>query len=215
VLEPGDGTSRRGGRPVLAADRAWPVSRAGRLLTHVATLALAELPDVEGRDVLPADGYPSFFVALDDQDALSEPIDPNDDRADLYAVVHTSAEATTHEPEGPGVKEQRVQAHARLELRAVGIGYGARLFGIDADSEQVLERIVSHGNGGVAHQLLGFPATVRDDPRTAGEVSLLCMVDDWQLEFSFLDAGSLHFYAAEADVRARRWNRVTLWTSTC
>jgi hypothetical protein len=64
------------------------------------------------------------------------------------------------------------------------------------------------------HQLLGFPATVQDDPRTNDEVSLLHLVDDWQIEFSFLDAGSVHFYAPADDLRARRWQQITLWTST-
>jgi hypothetical protein len=71
VLEPnGSGASRLGGRPVLAADHPWPTTRVGHPLTHLATLALTELPDIQGREVLPADGYLSFFVALDDEDAL-------------------------------------------------------------------------------------------------------------------------------------------------
>jgi hypothetical protein len=210
----GVGASRLGGRPLLAADCRWPTTRTGDSLTHLATLALTELPDVEGREVLPTDGYMSFFVALDHQDELWDAIQPDDERSDLYAVIHTPGETDTHEPSGPALKEQRVKPRARLQMRYVGFGYGAWRFGIDTREEQILERIVPSANGNLAHQLLGFPRTVQDDPRRAGEVSLLHLVDDWRLEFSFLDAGSVHFYAPEADVRAARWNRVTLWTST-
>ena len=67
LLVPGSGESRIGGRPVLAD--AWPLTADGRPLTHLATLALAELPDVEGREVLPDSGYLSFFADLEDEEA--------------------------------------------------------------------------------------------------------------------------------------------------
>jgi uncharacterized protein YwqG len=215
LLEPsGSGASRLGGRPVLAADQKWPATRDGRPLAHLATLSLIELPDVAGRDVLPADGHLGFFVDLEDQDALWEPIEPGDERGDRFAVIHTPGDAPTREPDGPSLKEQRVHPRARLQLRHVGFGYALHRFGIDEDGERILERIVERANGDTVHQLLGFPATVQDDPRTNDEVSLLHLVDDWKLEFSFLDAGSVHFYAPADDLRARRWQQVTLWTST-
>ena len=215
VLEPGgSGATRLGGRPVLAAGAAFPTTADGRPLTHLATLALTELPDVEGRDVLPADGYLSFFADLEDEDSLWEPIEPGDELSDRFAVIDTPGGAPTHEPDGPGLKEMRVQPRARLQLRHVGFGYADYLYGLDAVAERTLERIVQRANGDVDHQLLGFPATVQDDPRHKGEVSLLHIVDDWQIGFSFLDAGSLHFYAPPEDVRAQRWDQVTLWTST-
>ena len=79
----------------------------------------------------------------------------------------------------------------------------------------MLEGIDARANGTVPHQLLGFPATVQDDPRERGETSLLHLVQDGRIGFSFLDAGSVHFFAAPDDVRARRWDRVTLWPSSC
>ena len=58
-LVPGDGASKLGGRPELPG--AWPRNAAGFGLTHLASIALAELPDIEGRDLLPADGTLVFF----------------------------------------------------------------------------------------------------------------------------------------------------------
>jgi hypothetical protein len=161
LLEPGSSrVSRLGGRPVLATDRGWPAARNGRALTHLATLSLIELPNVEGRDVLPADGHLSFFVDLDDQDALWEPIEPGDERDDRFAVIHTPGDAPTREPDGPSLKEQRVDPRPRLQLRHVGFGYALHRFGIEDAGERILGRIVQRANGATAHQLLGFPATV-------------------------------------------------------
>ena len=58
-LIPGDGASRLGGRPELRG--AWPRNAAGHALTHLASVALAELPAFEGRELLPAGGTPVFF----------------------------------------------------------------------------------------------------------------------------------------------------------
>ena len=46
--------SRIGGRPDLP-DGIWPLND-GRGLTHLATIALAELPEIDGRENLPHDG---------------------------------------------------------------------------------------------------------------------------------------------------------------
>jgi hypothetical protein len=124
------------------------------------------------------------FVALDHKDALWEPIQPDDERSNLYAVIPTPGGTALQEPDGPCLKEQRVKPRARVQLRYVGFGCGAWRFGIDAHEEQILERIVPSANGNIAHQLLGFPRTVQDDPGRAWEVSLLHLVDDWRLEFS-------------------------------
>jgi uncharacterized protein YwqG len=211
----GGGETRLGGRPVLAAGREFPVTADGRALTHLATLALAELPNIEDRDLLPAGGHLSFFADLEDEHSLIEPIEPGDEFTDRFAVIHTPAGTTTHQPDGPGLREQRVTPRAGLQLRHVGFGYANRLYGLDAIAEFTLERIVQRANGDVRHQLLGFPWTVQDDPRHMGEVSLLHIVSDWRIGFSLMDAGSLHFYAPPEDVRAQRWEQVTLWTSTC
>ena len=48
--------SRLGGSPVLAENAEWPESDEGQPLTHLATIALDELPSVEGREHLPDDG---------------------------------------------------------------------------------------------------------------------------------------------------------------
>jgi hypothetical protein len=56
---------------------------------------------------------------------------------------------------------------------------------------------------------------VQDDPRKPGQVSLLHLANDWLIKFDILDAGTLQFIADPNDVQARRWDRITAWTSTC
>ncbi|WP_205699463.1 DUF1963 domain-containing protein [Conexibacter sp. SYSU D00693] len=56
VLEAGGhGLSRLGGRPLLPTGTDWPAGE-GRRLTHLATMVLDELPDIAGRELLPAAG---------------------------------------------------------------------------------------------------------------------------------------------------------------
>ena len=213
LLAPGRGESRIGGRPVLAGD--WPLTADGRPLTHLATLALAELSDVDGREVLPAAGWLSFFADLEDEDALCDEIGPGDELADRRAVIHTEVGVPTHEPEGPSLEELRVLPSARLQLRYVGFGYANHLYGLDSVSERVLERIVERANGTIRTSCSATPRPSRTTRVTRGETSLLHLVDDGEIGFSFMDAGSVHFFAAPNDVRAGRWDQVTFWPSSC
>jgi hypothetical protein len=69
----------------------------------------------------------------------------------------------------------------------------------------------------VPHQLLGWPLTVQDDPRgaDAADEVLLHIADDAALGLSILDAGALMFFGRPEDLRAARWERVTVWPSSC
>jgi hypothetical protein len=174
----GRGESRLGGAPVLATEQVWPRTRDGRELHHLATLALHELPDIDGREILPRDGYLSFFADLEDRDALWEPIEPDSEMADRAAIVYTPAGAGTQEPVGPALVERRVKPAARLQLRHVGFGSGMTRYRLDALGESALEPLIWRLNGGVGHQLFGFPPTVQDDPRRDHEISLLHLAND-------------------------------------
>jgi hypothetical protein len=215
----GDGETRLGGRPVLPRDTAWPSTEDGRPLSHLATIALAELPEVEGRDVFPADGHLAFFADISDEGELYEPIEPDGEGRDRVAIMHTPAGAPAYEPEPPdreiALDEQRVTPAARLQLRHVGFGFAMRKLGLDAVAEHVLADVVWNVNGNTAEQLLGYPPVVQEDPRTNDDdVAVLHLGTD-ALGGDFLDAGDLFFYGPADDVRAGRWDRLTISPSSC
>jgi hypothetical protein len=122
-----------------------------------------------------------------------------------------------HQPEPPdpeiALDETLVTPQARLQLRYVGFGYAMRTLGLDAVAEYVLGRVVWDVNGGVLDQLLGYPQVVQEDPRGDGDVAVLHLGDE--ALGGFLDAGDLLFYGAADDVRAGRWDRLTISPSSC
>ncbi|HWI70394.1 MAG TPA: DUF1963 domain-containing protein, partial [Baekduia sp.] len=224
VLEPGGtGTTRLGGRPVLPEDVPWPTAD-GRALTHLATLALGELPAIEGRDTLPADGHLAFFADVTEAGELYDIVAPDDATGrDRMRVVHAPAGTATHEPGPPGdgaprgeydpaalLAERRVRPLPRLQIRHVGFGSAATAFGIDAIGERILERAVAAINGEGDHQLLGFPCVVQDDPRADHEEALLHVATDEDLGFWILDGGDLMFYGDRDELRSGRLDRITL-----
>lgn len=218
LLEPGgSGVSRLGGAPVLPAGTPWPTAD-GRPLTHLATIAMDELPAVEGREHLPADGLLSFFADLSEEAELYEPIQPGDDWGrDRVAVVHTPAGAATHEPAppGPAVVEQRVRPAPRLQLRHLGFDYGHQLYGIDALAEDAVVELTERVNGETHHQLLGHPWPVQDDPREPGQIVLFHTGYDPEIDLHVLDGGDLHFLGTPQDIAAQRWDQLTVWPNSC
>ena len=159
----GTGVSRVGGAPVLPVGTPWPHAD-DRPLTHLATIALDELPTVEGREHLPDGGLLSFFADMSEEGEFVEPIEPADEAGhELVAVIHTPGGAPTHEPEPPGeaLIEQRVAPTGRLQLRHVGFGSGKQRYGIDALAEKAVERLTGRVNGDARPQLLGYPWPVQ------------------------------------------------------
>lgn len=225
LLTPGgSGVSRLGGLPVLEAGTPWP-SRDGRPLTHLATIALDELPDVEGRDALPADGLLSFFADLSEAGEFWEPVELHE--SDTAVILRTAAGVTTYEPQAPQapdaeehdapirLEELRVRATPRLQLREFGFGFAERTLGIDAVGEHLLVATAERINGEAHAQLLGYPPVVQDDPREDGQVAVFHLAHAPDIGFEFLDGGDVLFYADEADVRDGRWERATAWPSSC
>ena len=109
--------------------------------------------------------------------------------------------------------ERRVRPTARLQLRH--LWPGAERSGTDAIEDAAIQRLQAAMNGRVHHQLLGHPQVVQDDPRQDGDVALFHLADDGALGFNFLDAGDLLWFGTPADIRARRWKRLTVWPSSC
>jgi hypothetical protein len=211
VLEPGGtGVSRLGGAPVLPAGTPWPLA-GDRPLTHLATIALDELPAVDGREHLPDSGLLSFFADISEEGEFVEPIEPGGETSqELVAVVHTPAGAPAYEPEPPdeALDEQRVTPRGRLQLPH-------RRFGIDPLAQRAVERLTERVNGSIGHQLLGHPWPVQEDPREPGQIALFHIADDGDLGFGFLDAGAIHFLGRPADIRAGRWDQLTVVPESC
>ena len=209
LLRPGGaGVSRLGGAPVLAAGTPWPHAD-DRPLTHLATIALDELPAVDGREHLPEDGLLSFFAELGE--AFVEPIEPGDDtRRELAAVIHTPAGAPVYEPTPPddALDEQRVSPVARLQLRHFATSR-------DALAQHVVLRLAEAVNGPDLPQLLGHPWPVQEDPREPGQIVLFHISETVGLGFAFMDAGDIHFLGTPEDIKACRWDRLAVIPNSC
>ena len=105
---PGDGASKLGGRPELPG--AWPRNAAGFGLTHLASIALAELPEIEGRDLLPAGGTLVFFGDFHP-----------DSEGDEWLVLYVDGGETAVPPD-----EERDEYVVPVELPEQTIGFQPR-----------------------------------------------------------------------------------------
>ncbi|HEX5782369.1 MAG TPA: DUF1963 domain-containing protein [Solirubrobacteraceae bacterium] len=196
----GSGRSRLGGRAELPEGMPWPHCE-GRPLTHLATIALPELPDFEGRELLPAEGDLVFFADLSYEGELWEPtIVGEDDRVVVLHVV-----GPTHEPAPPRgqLRQRAIRFRPVLTMPEGEDPRYERL--VDALHDQTPELFEP------GHLLLGHPAAfVQGDPREPGQVSLLHLGWDEALGFEYLDGADLTFYGDAGDVRAGRWDRLTV-----
>jgi hypothetical protein len=196
-----EGGSRLGGPAVLPADMPWPTAD-GRPLTHLVTIACAELPEVEGRELLPADGHLAFFCDLS-EDGLIDAVEPGDPR-DILRIVHTPDGTPIHEPASP-------EGDAPIALRCEGrLQLPQWVPQLDAAAQRVLERVARMVNSPDGNQLLGHPRTVQDDPRDPGDINLLHFA-----AVEFADGGALQFYGPADAIKARDWDRITLSGSSC
>ena len=186
---------------MLPADMPWPTAD-GRPLTHLVTIACAELPDVEGRELLPADGHLAFFCDLS-EDGLIDAVEPDDPR-DILRIVHT--------PEGTPIQ-------GPLRLKATTRSRCAARAGCSCPngcpSWTPPRNACSSGSRGrstapMGDQLLGHPRTVQDDPRDPGDINLLHFA-----AVEFADGGALQFYGTADAISARDWDRITLSGSSC
>jgi hypothetical protein len=206
LIRGGAGVSRLGGAPVLATDTPWPYVD-HRPLTHLATIAMAELPDIEGREYLPMNGLLSFFADLSEEGELMEDIAVEDGAP--VAVIHTSGGVPTHELEPPDERldELRVLAVPRLQLRRPSGAYQPK---VDALALHALERVTERVNGPAGAQLLGHPRPVQEDPREPGQRVVFHISEAVGIGFAILDGGDLHFLG-EAD----RWDQLTAIPDSC
>ncbi|WP_028064444.1 DUF1963 domain-containing protein [Solirubrobacter soli] len=211
LLPGGTGTSRLGGRPELTG--AWPTAD-GRALTHLATIALDEVPEIEGRDVLPRDGTLVFFADLTEEGELWDPTPASDPRV---RIVFIPAGTPTHpvdppdEPDRdpdmlpPLLAERRVRFEPALAPRQNPEGLSAaEQLGYDRlYYDELAERMP-------IHLVLGHPCAVQWDPRGPDELNLLHIGYDRVLGFEWLDGADLTFHAEPGVIRAGRWDDVTV-----
>lgn len=180
----GRGRSHLGGGAELPEGMPWPASE-GRPLTHLATIDLSELPEFEGRELLPAEGDLVFFADLSYEGELWEPtVVGEDERVRVLHVV-----GPTHEPAPPpGLRRRDIRFRPVLTVP-------------ESDDPDLIEP---------GHLILGHPEFVQGDPREPGQVSLLHLGWDEALGFEYLDGADLTFYGDAEDVRAGRWERLTV-----
>jgi hypothetical protein len=214
LLEGGSGVSRLGGRLEIPGE--WPEAD-GRPLTHLATIDLAELPDVEGRDVLPADGTIVFCADLSEEGAFYEPTRCDDPRLRLLHLAPGTETRVAEPPAGDPddewappyvLQERRVRLVPVLTLPPTV----AALDGADSHNWHLLSSAlaeVTPGQLDPGHLMLGHPLVVQSDPRERGEVNLLHIGSDEALGFEYLDAADITFYAPAENLRAGRWGAVT------
>jgi hypothetical protein len=214
----GTGVSRVGGAPEVPVGTAWP-RHGGRALVHLATIAFAELPEVEGRDLFPSDGTLAIFADIADDSEFWEPVGPGDPDRSQIALVETrpgsEVVALTPPADAHVLPERCVRPTPRLQLQEAGFGSATSRYGVDAIDEQAIDdlrwRLIGHPHRA---QLLGFPPVAQDDPRDEGDIALF-HIDSDEFDIGFLDGGDLLFFLSPQDLAARRWDRVTAWPSSC
>lgn len=187
-----------GGCPPI--DGEWPRSSDGRAHTHLASIALSEVPDFEDRDLLPPSGTLVFFAFVGDA---------GDDEAH---VIHVPSEA------GPAIAPTEESLEERvlptvLEERRVRLEPVLTLpFPDDLEDHEEAALLDLDELGPPDHLLLGHPVYVQDNPPEDGRISLLQMNWDEPLGFMFGDGGQITLHGTADDIRAGRWDRITAQT---
>lgn len=203
VVRPKGTGSRLGGPPRLPAGVEWPRSPVGRL-THLVTIAFAEVPAFPGRDSLPADGTLVLLADLTEDAALWEPTTVGGD--DRVAVLFFAPGAAIEEAAGrsrPSIRERgagfepflALPEHAEGLSTAEEVAYG-HLY------DALLEVMPGHW-------LLGHPDYQLQAQFGPDERHLL-HVGTAPLGVDYMDGGTLTLSGKAADLAARRWEALTV-----
>ena len=204
LLPGGTGRSRLGGRPEIAGE--WPLNE-GRGLTHLASIALDELPDFPGRGQLPAEGTLVFFV---DFSLESEGWGPADGRASVLELIHVAPGTPAATAEPPHEPRGRYDVPVLLNERRVRFEPVLTMRYLDDVPDEIWDAYDAFAEAldTPDHLLLGEPVFIQEDPREDGELSLLQLNWDEELRFMFGDGGEVTFYGSPEDLRDGRWERV-------
>jgi uncharacterized protein YwqG len=204
LLPGGEGRSRLGGRPEIAGE--WPLNE-GHGLTHLASIALDELPEFPARGHLPSEGTLVFFA---DFSLESEGWGPVDAGASVLELLYVPPGAATTPAEPPHEPRGRYDVPVLLEERRVRFEPVLTLPYPDELPDDVWDAYEPFAEAldTPDHLLLGEPVFIQEDPREDGELSLLQLNWDEELRFMFGDGGQITFYGSPEDLRAGRWERV-------
>lgn len=198
IVPAGAAESRLGGRPQFVGE--WPLSKDGRAHTHLASIALSELPDFEDRELLPASGTLVFFAFIGDA---------GDDEAH---VMHVTSGTGHLVPPPQELPEQRV---VPVELNEQRVRFEPVLtvpFPRELEYEEAMALSELEDLSAPRHLLLGHPVYVQDNPPEDGQISLLQINWDETLNFMFGDGGQITLHATPNDIQTGNWDRITAQT---
>jgi hypothetical protein len=155
--------SHFGGSPDLPAGVAWP-ERAGKPLTFLARLSLAELHDAHRIDWLPDSGALLFFYDVDNQ---PWGFDPKDRGGCTVLLVPDRSTAVTHadatKPSGPALP-LRALAFNRIDVLPSSERDAIRLLNLsDAELERYDDLALAVYQNAPNHHVGGYPAPVQGD----------------------------------------------------
>ncbi len=203
------GTSRAGGDPDLPIGMAFP-ELDGRTLSFLLQVRLADLATFPCARALPRDGLLSFFV--------------DDAELSRSRVIYTWPETPLRRLPFPTGRETEANRPAALAFESV--------MTLPPDEWKLVKRLKLHGAEAAAynddvynalgygapafaktgpwrrgyHQLLGHHRNAYHDVVAAGEVGLLVLSSNAELEWAFGDGNRLGFYIAAAALAARHFD---------
>lgn len=203
LLPGGNGRSTLGGVPKAGP---WPINN-GFGLTHLASIALEELPDAPTRSLLPRQGTLVFFA---DFSVENEGWGPADASEPVVEVLYLAPGATVVPAIPPDEARDRYDVPVVLNERSVRFQPVLTLPFLDEIGDALGDRYDDFAveEDSPDHLLLGEPVYIQEDPRGPGEVSLLQVNWDEDLGFMWGDGGQISFYALPSDLEAGRWERV-------
>jgi uncharacterized protein YwqG len=212
LLGGGAGRSKLGGCPEMPGP--WPTN-AGRGLTHLASIALEELPAGPWSTALPEAGTVVFFADFSFDNEGWGPVDAMDPAMEIVHVPPGRAFAAVTPPE-----ERRDEREVPVVLNERPVRFAPVLTVPAQDLYDALDALESPDAFLVeldmpTHLLLGEPGYLQEDPREPGELSLLQLDWDEELGFMYGDAGTISFWGRPEDIRAARWQHVKATPDSC
>jgi YD repeat-containing protein len=226
----GGARSHLGGAPCLPADLSWPcVPGEDRPIAFMASIDCAELPDADGRELLPADGTLLFFADT----ALGGSVhwgwgEPG--TGGRIRVHHVPAGTPVERVPPPAVLLEpdeecstqvlgQVPVLARPVLTLPESWLARDRYGLTPGESVAYDRLWDRcstalddpaGRDGLTdhHQILGHPESLQDDPRGGDQVLLLLVSSDGATGLAYQDGGCVYYLAEPEDLRAGRFDRV-------
>jgi hypothetical protein len=201
-LDGGRGRSRLGGRALLPPGEPCPVGE--RALTFLAGIDLGELPPSE----LPDQGWMLFFADLGDDDVGF--CEEDDNRPGSMIRMFFTEEPVEAEPCSRDLAERRVLPTPFLMLpngQAEREEAGLDVFESKTYAELVYA-LTEPTWADSPHWVGGWPTGPQGVVADSDTLLLLQIADDEELEFHYLDAGTIQFRIPPGALAERDWPRV-------